>query len=233
MTYNEILDELRQLGDPKIKSVLGRHGSPIESYGVKVGDMKPIQKRIKKDYQLSCALFDSGIPDAQYLAGLIADETQMTEADLRHWAASATWQMISEYTVAWIAAESRHGWKLALEWIDATEEAIQSSGWCTLSSILALQEESTLDIEMLRTLLQRVAQTIHEQPNRVRYTMNGYVIAAGSYVTALHRDALTAAANIGTVSVYMGKTACKVPFAPEAIAKAVERGVKRKKTVRC
>jgi hypothetical protein len=29
--------------------------------------------------------------------------------------------MISEYTVAWVAAESRYGWELALEWIESAK----------------------------------------------------------------------------------------------------------------
>ena len=37
-------------------------------------DLKKYQKRIKKDYQLSLDLYDSGVSDAMYLAGLIADE---------------------------------------------------------------------------------------------------------------------------------------------------------------
>ncbi len=47
--------------------------------------MKPIQKKIKKDYALALELFDTGNSDAQYLAGLIADETKMSKKDLNNW----------------------------------------------------------------------------------------------------------------------------------------------------
>jgi hypothetical protein len=36
-----------------------------------VEELKKIQKRIKKDYQLALDLYDTGIYDAMYLAGLI------------------------------------------------------------------------------------------------------------------------------------------------------------------
>jgi len=54
-------------------------------------------------------------------------------------------------------------------------------------------------------------------PNRVRYTMNGFVIAAASYVTALTADAVNTIKTIGEVEVDMGGTACKVPFALDNI----------------
>lgn len=109
MTFDEIMKYLADHGSEQTKKIFLRHGAKEPFFGVKVGDLKPIQKKIKKDYELSKKLFDTGNSDAMYLAGLIADETQMTKVDLEHWANNAYWYMISEYTVAWIAAESGHG----------------------------------------------------------------------------------------------------------------------------
>ena len=72
-------------------------------------------------------------------------------------------------------------------------------------------------------------------PNKVRYVMNQFVIAVGAYVKPLLAEAKKAAQAIGTVSVDMGDTACKVPDASEYIAKieAMGRVGKKRKTVRC
>jgi 3-methyladenine DNA glycosylase AlkD len=201
--------------------------------GVKVEDLKKIQKKIKKDYKLSLELYDSGISDAQYLAGLIADESKMTRNDLQHWAERATWYMLSEFTVPWIAAESKHGWEIGLEWIDTKKENLQASGWSTLASVVSLKEDGDLDIPHLRQLLQRVQKEIHQAPNRVRYAMNCFVISVGGYVKELTAEAQKTGINIGKVSVEMGGTACKVPFSPDYIQKMVDRGVKKKKMARC
>ena len=66
-----------------------KHGIQEPLFGVKIGDMKKIQKRIKKDYQLVLDLYDTGIYDAMYLAGLIADDVKMTKKDLQHWVKKA------------------------------------------------------------------------------------------------------------------------------------------------
>src|SRR4051812_9900739 len=125
MTAKEVIAQLKLMGNENIKKIYLNHGAPANQYGVKVEDLKKIQKKIKKDYVLSLELYDSGISDAQYLAGLIADEKKMTKKDLQHWADNANWYLLSEYTVAWIAAESAHGWELALKWINEKKENLQ------------------------------------------------------------------------------------------------------------
>lgn len=235
MQAKEILEELKALGSDNIRNIYTNHGAQGTYWGVKIGDMKPIQKKIKKNYELSKELYKSGVSDAMYFAGLIADEKKMTKADLTQWAKTATWHMISEYTVAWIAAESNHGWELALEWIESPDEKMAISGWSTLASVVSLKKDDDLDIAALRKLLQRVVKDIHDAPNYVRYAMNAFVIALGVYVAALTDEAIEAGKKIGKVHVTLGNTACKVPFSPDYIAKVAARGSigKKKKMARC
>ena len=77
MTAAEIIAELKPLGSDSYKKTLMNHGVKEPFYGVKIGDMKRVQKKVKKDYQLALDLYDTGIHDWMYLAGLIADDHQM------------------------------------------------------------------------------------------------------------------------------------------------------------
>jgi 3-methyladenine DNA glycosylase AlkD len=235
MTSEQIVQELKSLGQDSYKKVLLNHGIQEPCYGVKIEEMKKIQKRIKKDYQLALDLYNTGIYDAMYLAGLIADDAKMTRKDLQKWVDKASSAMLGEYTVPWVAAESPHGHELALEWIDSKNERVATVGWATLSSLVAIKDDAELDLAELKQLLQRVQKTIHDQPNRVRYVMNGFVIAVGSYVKALTTLALQTAAKIGSVKVEMGGTACKVPDAAAYIKKVQQRGAigKKRKTAKC
>jgi hypothetical protein len=87
----------------------------------------------------------------------------------------------------------------------------------------------------VKKLLERVQKTLHQQPNRVRYVMNGFVVAVGSYIKELTPTALQTAAKIGPVEVEMDGTACKVPSASEHIQKIQKRGAigKKRKTTKC
>jgi 3-methyladenine DNA glycosylase AlkD len=235
MKTAEIVDELRSLGSDSYKRVMSKYGAREPFFGVKIEYLKKIQKRIKQDYRLALDLYDTGISDAMYLAGLIADETRMTRKDLRLWVKRAYFPLLSEYTVPWVAAESDHGLELALEWIDSRKESIAAAGWSTLSSLVAIADDHALDMAGLEALLGRVSKTIHAQPNRVRYTMNRFLIAAGTYVVPLTGLALRTAQQVGVVSVDMGDTACQVPGAADYIRKAQARGAlgKKRKMARC
>jgi 3-methyladenine DNA glycosylase AlkD len=235
MTAAEIVKQLKPLGLPGYKKTLMNHGIKEPFFGVKIEELKKFQKRIKKDYQLALDLYDTGIYDAMYLAGLIADDLKMTKKDLQRWVENANCAMLCGYTVAWVAAESHHGWDIAHEWIDSSKESIAAAGWSTLCSLVAIKDDAELDIPGLKKLLQRVERTIHQEPNRVRYVMNSFVIALGSYVPALTDAALKAAAKIGKVSVDVGDTECKVPDAATYIKKVQARGVigKKRKTAKC
>src|SRR5882672_11013935 len=132
MTANEILLELKSLGQASIKKVLLNHGVKEPFFGVKISDLKPIQKRIKTDYQLALDLYDTGNYDAMYLAGLIADDARMTKSDLQRWVRKAYGGALPGCTVSWVATGSPHGWELALEWIESKDDLVASAGWATL-----------------------------------------------------------------------------------------------------
>src|SRR5712691_9777641 len=113
MTAEEIVEQLKPLGTDAYKKILRNHGVQEPCFGVKIEELKKIQKRIKKDYQLALELYDTGIYDAMYLAGLIADDLKMTKKDLQRWVEKATCDALCSYTVSWVAAESQHDWELA------------------------------------------------------------------------------------------------------------------------
>ena len=82
MTANQILQELKPLGRENYKRMMVKNYGIQEPYfGVAISELKKIQKRIKKDYQLALDLFDTGNYDAMYLAGLIADDARMTRKE--------------------------------------------------------------------------------------------------------------------------------------------------------
>lgn len=235
MTAKEILKELEEYGSEQTKKTLIKHGAKEPFFGVKVADLKKILKKTKKIHELSLELYATGNSDAMYLAGLMADETKITKEQLNDWADKAYWYYLSEYTVPWVAAESKYGIELGLEWIESKEERFASAGWATLAYYAGVNEDENLDIELYKKLLERAEKEIHQAQNRVRYAMNGFVIAIGSYIEELNQKSTSVAEKIGKVEVTLGSTACKVPLAKDYIQKVVDKGYlgKKRKTARC
>lgn len=235
MTVSEVLAELEALGSEGTRRTLMRHGARDPCCGVKVGDLQKLRRRIKVDRQLALDLWDTGVYDAMYLAGLVADDAAMTKAQLRRWAKQAYGASLSGSIVPWVATGSRHGPALAGEWIGSDDPRIAAIGWATLSSIVMVRPDEELDLDGLRALLERVVAEIHDSPNEVREAMNHFVIAVGCGVAPLSDAALAAAESIGAVSVDHGDTACRTPFAPEYIGKVKRMGRigRKKKTAKC
>lgn len=234
-TVDHVMSELKKKGTEQTRKIFGRHGAPENMFGVKVADLKVIVKKIKGNQELALELYDTGNSDAMYLAGLVADGSQMTKKQLDEWAKKASWYMISEYSVPGVAAEHKNARELALKWIKSKKENIAASGWTTYAGVVAMLPDEELDLAEIKDLLSQVEKNIEKAPNRVRYTMNGFVIAVGASVKPLLKQAKATAKKIGKVEVEMGNTSCKVPFAPDYIAKIEKAGRvgKKRKTIKC
>lgn len=235
MTLEEVMSYLESKGSEQTRKIYKNHGSPDNFFGVKVGDLKPIQKKVKIDHELANQLYDTGNGDAQYLAGLIADPKAFSKEDFEKWAKEAGWYMISEYAVAWNLAESPLCMEICSEWIKSDDVKLQECAWAALGAHLGIVPDENIDKDYHASLIDFVEQNIHSSANRVRYCMNGYIIALGGAVAELTERCKQAGDAIGKVDVFMGKTSCKVPDIKAYISKMEDKGRigKKKKTAKC
>jgi len=236
-TVTSIMAGLKKKGSEKTRNTYARHGMATKPmFGVSIADLKVIAKTIKGQQALACELYETGNLDGMYLAGIVADGRKMTEKQLNGWAeAAAGLPMISEYTVPWVAVENTHARDLAMRWITSKKEHVACSGWCTNAGLVATTADEALDLAEIGDLLSTVVKGIRSAQNRVRYTMNGFVIAVGAYVKPLLKQAKASAQLIGAVSVDLGDTACNVPLASAYIEKIQTAGRvgQKRKTIRC
>jgi len=235
-TLKQVMAALEKAGNPLRIQTFANHGAPPgKMFGVSVADMKVIAKQIKGCQELAYELFETGNGDAQYLGGMVADGSLMKKSQIDKWARQASWQMVSEYTVPWMATESEHAQSLALKWMKAKRESVASSGWNTYSGFVTTTPDEELDLDEIEGLLEVIERDIGSAMNRVKYTMNGFVIAVGSHVKPLSKRAKATARKLGKVDVEMGGTSCKVPLATEVIAKVEKAGRagKKRKSIKC
>lgn len=235
-TVAEVMTELKKKGSVERIKAFVKHGAPPNNmFGVSVADMKVIAKKIKGNQELAYELYETGNSDAMYLAGMVADGSLMTKRQLDGWAKNSSWEMISEYTVPRVATESKDARDLALKWMRFKKESVASCGWNTYAGYVTVTPDDELDLAEIKALLKQIEKEIDTVPNRVKYTMNGFVIAVGSYVLPLMKQAKATAKELGKVDVDMHGTSCKVPLASEYIAKIEKSGRagKKRKTLKC
>lgn len=235
MNLQEVMDYLESKGSEQSRKIYSRHGAPENLFGVKVGDMKPLEKQERNNQSLAKELYTTKNGDAQYLAGLIANPSEFTKEELAQWAKDATWYMVSEYAVAWNLAEHPDCPEIATEWIHSNDPELQVVGWAGFAAFLGIKKSVDFEVGPVKDLLKKAEKDIHGAENRVRYCMNGFIIAAGGAYPELTEECKAIGDRIGDVKVDLGETACKVPSIRPYIENMENRGRigKKKAKAKC
>lgn len=223
MTFDDIMLELERLGTDRTKKSYMKRGAKEPVFGVTIKDLKPLVKQISIDQPLAEKLYATGNYDAMYLAAMIADSAQMTEADFDRWMEGAYFYMISDYTVAVLLTEVPYAKALAKKWTGSGNELKASAGWSAFAWLLGVMPDSYFDIEEMRTLL-KCMDGIHEKPTHERYAMNYFLCAVGISYEPLAEEALIIADKIGPVAVEKGDSTCMVQAAAHYIRNSWEKG---------
>lgn len=235
MKLAEVMARLQDLGSEQTRKTFRNHGCEAEQFGVKVGDMKVLLKSIRKNQPLALELFATQNADAQYLAGLAAVPDLFTKEELLEWVDTTSWHMVGEYAVAWNIAESPYCMEICRELLAKSDERYLQIAWASLGNYVLFEKRPDLDVDYFTRLIHEIEKTIHQSPNRVRYVMNGFLIALGASERDFLEKCKQVAKSIGEVKVFMGNTACKVPDAISYLEKIEKMGRigKKKKTVKC
>jgi 3-methyladenine DNA glycosylase AlkD len=224
MTLAEAMRELESYGTAQNRKIYARHGVRGEMFGVSYANLYKMQKKIKVDHELARNLWATGNHDAQILATLTADPNRMTDKQVEEWAKVVDNYAAMEMLIRFLAKTSLAR-KKAEKWNKSKEEMIGAAGWGLIAQ-LALNDGSLPD-EYFEPYIEIIERDIHKRKNRVRYEMNGALIAIGLRNSKLEKKALAAAKKIGKVEVDHGDTSCKTPDAAQYIAKAL--GYRHKK----
>ena len=71
MTLQEALKQLKALGDAKVRAWNAKNGAGDNQFGVSLGDIRAVAKKIRTNHELALSLWKTGNVDAQFLAALL------------------------------------------------------------------------------------------------------------------------------------------------------------------
>jgi 3-methyladenine DNA glycosylase AlkD len=225
MNLETIMKGLESCGTAQNRKVYARHGASANMFGVSYANLYKFQKQIKVDHELAQQLWDTGNLDAQVLATLVADPQAMTDKQAEEWVKGLSNYGLTEMLGRFLS-KSPLARKKAEKWHKSKDEWTASIGWILLGRLA--MEDRELPDEYFDPYLKLIESGIHKQKNRVRYEMNGALIAIGLRSDELEKKALAVAAKIGKVVVDHGETNCKTPDAAEYIKKSQFRHKKMK-----
>ena len=227
MDVSEVMQQLESLGTEQNRKVFRRHGVRIPLFGVSFADLDKLTKQLRREYKkdlnglhnLAVQLWHSGNCEARLLASRLADPARLDSDTLDAWAGELDNYGLAD-AFSGLVGQSPLAQQKMNAWIHADDEWIGTAGW-NLVGHLALHDASLPD-DFFTPYLEIIEREIHTRKNRVRYAMNGALIAIGTRSQALYPPALSAAGQIGVVDVDHGETNCKTPFAPDYMRKTWE-----------
>lgn len=224
MTVREVLAQLESLGDDdrrKRAAKVGPDGTaaPANHFGVQMGDIRAIAKRIKTDHELALKLWDTGNVDAQHLATLVLKPKSLTVDELDKMTRSTTCAPVAEWLNSYVVA--RHPEKDALrdKWMDDEDRWAARAGW-HLTASRVNEDADGLD---LSALLDRIEREMPRAQPEVQWTMNNTLMAIGIRHAALRKRAISIGEKIGLYKDWPMSKGCIPPYVPVCVPAMVKR----------
>ncbi|WP_454193271.1 DNA alkylation repair protein [Paenibacillus sp. Marseille-Q7038] len=235
MDLEMVMQELEALGKERTKKIYQSNGAHEPLFGVATGAMKPLFRIIKRNQPLAEELYATGNYDAMYFAGMIADPKLMTVDDFDRWIDQAYFYMLSDYVVAVTLAETNIAQEVADKWIASGIELKMSAGWSCYCWLLGNRPDGEFLEKKIAAMLDLVASTIHNAPERTKYAMNNFIYTVGVSYLPLHDKAVAIAKEVGPAEVSSNNNKTKFLNASIHLQKAIDKGRLgfKRKYVRC
>ncbi len=210
MTLNEALKQLNALGDVKVRAYNAKGGAGDSQFGVALGDIRTVAKKIKTDHALAMSLWDTGNLDAQFLATLVIDPKKISAKDMDRMVRSISYVRVADWLNSYVV--SKHPDKEALreKWMTAKNRWAARSGWHLTGERVAKNPEG-ID---LSGLLDRIESELADAPPEVQWTMNTTLANIGIHVPKLRKQAIAIGEKIGLYSDWPVSKGCTPPYAP-------------------
>ena len=221
MNVEKALSELKSLHNEKTAAHNIKYGA-TDTFGVKLGDIRALAKKIKIDNSLAMDLWKTQNADAQLLACLIIDPKTLTIGELDGMASTIHFAHVADWFNAYLLKDHPEKETLRLKWLETDNRWKLRSAWSLTANRIAKSSDG-LDLVAILDFLE------HEMPNapaEVQWTMNTALAYIGIYHPKLRERALSLGESMGIYRDFPVSKGCTSPFAPIWINEIVSRQAK-------
>lgn len=219
MTLPEALKELEALGNPKVRAQNARHGAGDPQFGVSLGDIRTLARKIRTDHALALALWNTGNVDAQFLATLLIEPGKLSAEAMDRMVRSISFVRVADWLNAYVVAKHPDNESFRQGWMDSDNRWSARAGWHLTAERVA-KNPGGLD---LTALLDRLESHMAGAAPEVQWTMNNTLAAIGIHHPHLRTRAIAIGERLGIYRDYPVSKGCTSPFAPIWIHAMVSR----------
>ncbi|GAP68970.1 3-methyladenine DNA glycosylase AlkD [Bacteroidales bacterium 6E] len=222
MKVSEILEHFEALGNEKVRVHNVKYGAGENQFGVKMGDIRALAKKIKTNHKLALELWETGNVEARFLAVLIINPKELSAVEVDSLVRSEKFTHVSDWLVSYVIKVHPDREEMRTKWMTETDPMAARAGW-SLTADRVAKDPDGLD---LSGLLDRIEAEMGTAASEIQWTMNFTLAQIGISFPALRSRALTIGEKLGIYRDYPVSKGCTSPFAPIWINEMVSRAGK-------
>ena len=219
MTLKETLKQLKALGNAKVRAHYTKSGAGDNQFGVKLGDLRVLAKKIKTNHELALALWETGNIDAQLLATLLIQPKALPADEMERMVRSVTFEQVADWLTSYVVKQHPDKETLRQRWMATDDPMAARVGW-SLTAERVGKNPAGLD---LAALLDRLESEMGNAAPVVQWTMNFTLAGIGIHFSGHRKRAIGIGEKLGVYRDYPCSKGCTSPFAPIWIKEMVSR----------
>jgi 3-methyladenine DNA glycosylase AlkD len=219
MNLNQILRQLKSLGNEAVRKQNAKWGAGDNQFGVKHGDIRVLAKKIKTNPELAMALWKTGNIDAQYLAILLIKPKDLSAKEVDMLVRTVTFAWVAEWLISYVVKQHPDKETLRQQWMADDDPWAARAGW-SLTTERVAKSPAGLDPP---ALLDRIESEMGNADPVVQWTMNSTLAEIGIHFPKLRKRAIAIGEKLGIYRDYPVSKGCTSPFAPIWINAMVSR----------
>ena len=162
--------------------------------GLSMPAMRSIAKALGQDHALATALWDTGIPDARIVAGMVAEPARLTSRQMDAWARDfASWDVCDQVCGSAFLA-SPLAWRKVPVWAGRQDEFVRRAAFALLAT-LAVHDKAASNAPFMDAL-NVIEAAADDERNFVKKAVNWALRNIGKRNQALNDAAIACARRI-------------------------------------
>ena len=219
MTLNETLKQLKALGNEKVRAQNAKRGAGDNQFGVSLGDIRKLAKKIRTDHELALSLWETGNVDAQFLSALLVQPKKLSVKEMDGMVRSVSYVWVADWLNSYVVRQHPDKEALRQKWMAADDRWAARAGW-DLTSERVGKSPDGLDVP---GLLGRIESEMADAKPEVQWTMNSTLATIGIHFPKHRKQAIAIGEKLGVYRDYPVSKGCTSPFAPIWIDYMVSR----------
>lgn len=208
----ETLRWLEKKGTKANRDGMARYGIVAKkAFGVSMGTMKTLAKKLGRDHDLALALWETGWYEARILTSFVDEPKRVTASQMDRWARDFDNWAICDSLCFHLFDKTPHAWSRIEQWSTRKDEFVKRASFALLAAV-ALHDKKASDQPFIESL-ELIRKAASDERNFVKKGVSWALRSVGHRSPATHAAAIETgqrlAASANPTERWIGKDALR------------------------